>query len=129
MVTLETHVDLHDALVALLRAIDPHRLVALLCHVVDLPVPPRFTVEERTPIVEIPALGKLRTKRIADLVLCVRDESGRILVNLVVEVQDSWMLRKGHDWMIFAVAFASRHDRKAQVVIVTPKPRLLCGNG
>ena len=124
MATLETHVDLHDALVALLQAIDSRALVALLYRVIELPLPAVFTVEEHTPIVELPALGRLRQKRIADSVLVVRGADGQILATFVIEVQLSWKLDKGRDWMIFSVAFASRHDRKARVMIVSPKSRL-----
>ena len=124
MAKLETFIDLHDALVDLLQTFDRRGLVELLCRVTEVPLPASFAVVERTPIVEFPALGKHRKKRIADLVLEVRGHKGETLITFVIEVQETYSGAKGHDWMIFAVGFASRYDRKAKVVIVTPKPRL-----
>ena len=124
MAELETFVDLHDSLVNLLGTMDRRSLVERLCRVIGLTLPANVVIEERTPVAEVPALGKHRKKRIADLVLEVRTQDRRAIVTFVIEVQESYSHAKGRDWMIFAVAFADRHVHKAQVMIFTPKPEL-----
>ena len=124
MAKLETFIDLHDSLVNLLQSMDRRVLVQLLSRVVGFDLPASYTVQERSLVIEIPALGKRRKKRTADLALQVRGDDDAVVVTFVIEVQQTYSSAKGRDWMIFAVAFADDLDRKARVVVVAPKPKL-----
>ena len=123
MAKLETFIDLHDSLVNLLHSMDHRVLAKLLSRVIGFEMPANHSVHERSPVIELPALGKRRQKRTADLVLQVRaDDDAVAVVTFVIEVQVTYSAAKGRDWMIFAVAFADGLDRKAPVIVVTPKP-------
>ena len=124
MAELETFIDLHDSLVNLLQSMDHRVLAQLMSRVVGFDLPASYTVHERSPVIEVPALGKRRKKRTADLALQVRGDDDAVAVTFVIEVQQTYSSAKGRDWMIFAVAFADDLDRKAQVIVFTPKPEV-----
>ena len=124
MADLETFIDLHDSLVNLLQSMEPRVLARLLSRVVGLELPANYTVQDRSPVIEVPALGKRRKKQIADSVIQVRGDDDAVAVTFVIEVQMSYSVAKGRDWMIFTVAFADGLERKAPVIVVTPKPEL-----
>ena len=124
MAELETFIDLHDSLVNLLQSMEPRVLARLLSRVVGLELPANYTVQDRSPVIEVPALGKRRKKQIADSVIQVRGDDEAVVVTFVIEVQMSYSAAKGRDWMIFTVAFADGLERKAPVIVVTPKPEL-----
>jgi hypothetical protein len=115
--------DVHDSLVELLRTMDLWPLVELLGSLAGLDLREAEWIVERTPTIAVPSLRSPR-KRVADLVLTVRDRDGRVIAVLILEVQLTWDASKRWVWGVLAVAFAADQRCDARVVVFTPNPEV-----
>jgi hypothetical protein len=120
----ERFADVHDSFVELLRTMDLRTLVELLGSLIDLDLHEADLIVERTPTIAVPTLRGSPRKRIADLVLTVRDHDGRVLAVLILEFQLTWDATKRWVWGLLAVAFAADERCDARVVVFTPDPEL-----
>lgn len=124
MATLEDTVDVHDALVDVLRRMPRRRLVELICAAAGIELDEIVEIHERTPTVQAPALLRRPRKLIIDLVLTVHGKKMRITLVVIIEVQLSWDSTKARSWPLAAVAFAAESDAQAVVAVFTPDGEL-----